>query len=127
MVSDQVTRKPACTVSKDGLKFWIFEEERGCTSHVSKTKALISCAVTVKLICAFVFASDRQKSGFLMTQLIYYAQLATKVNHIFVENREIFFCLVHLFSIVNTNFVVISPGSHLSLISHFIHKQMIKI
>ena len=28
-----------------------------CTIHVAKTKALISFAVTAKLICAFVFAS----------------------------------------------------------------------
>ena len=27
-----------------------------CTVYVAKTKALISCAVTVQLICAFVFA-----------------------------------------------------------------------
>ena len=27
-----------------------------CTIHVAKTKALISFAVTVKLICVFVFA-----------------------------------------------------------------------
>ena len=29
---------------------------RNCTNRVAKTKALISFAVTVKLICAFVFA-----------------------------------------------------------------------
>ena len=27
-----------------------------CTIYVAQTKALISCAVTVQLICAFVFA-----------------------------------------------------------------------
>ena len=27
-----------------------------CTNHVTKTKALISCAVTTQLICAYVFA-----------------------------------------------------------------------
>ena len=32
------------------------KEERDCTIHVAKTKALISFAVTAKLICAFVFA-----------------------------------------------------------------------
>ena len=37
------------------LKFWI-RKERNCIICVAKTKALISFAVTVKLICAFVFA-----------------------------------------------------------------------
>ena len=33
-----------------------FRKERNCTIPVAKTKALISFAVTAKLICAFVFA-----------------------------------------------------------------------
>ena len=33
-----------------------FRKLRNCTIHVAKTKALISFAVTAKLICAFVFA-----------------------------------------------------------------------
>ena len=37
------------------LKFWIEEEEEYCTICVAKTKALISFAVTAKLVCAFVF------------------------------------------------------------------------
>ena len=37
---------------------------------VAKTKALISFAVTAKLICVFVF-SRMQKSGFLTTRLIW--------------------------------------------------------
>ena len=32
-----------------------FNKKRNCTIHVTKTKALISFAVTAKLICAFVF------------------------------------------------------------------------
>ena len=35
------------------LKFWIKKKE--CTIHAGKSKALISFAVTAKLICAFVF------------------------------------------------------------------------
>ena len=31
-------------------------KKRDCTSYVAKTKALISCAVTVQLICDFDFA-----------------------------------------------------------------------
>ena len=39
-----------------GWKFWIgFRKLRNCTIHVGKTKALISFAVTAKLICVFVF------------------------------------------------------------------------
>ena len=33
-----------------------FRKEMNCTIHVAKTKALISFAVTAKLICALVFA-----------------------------------------------------------------------
>ena len=33
-----------------------FKKKRDCTIHVAKTKALISFAVTAKLVCAFVFA-----------------------------------------------------------------------
>ena len=33
-----------------------FREQRDCTIYVAKTKALISFAVTAKLICVFVFA-----------------------------------------------------------------------
>ena len=32
-----------------------FKKKKNCTIHVVKTKALISFAVTAKLICAFVF------------------------------------------------------------------------
>ena len=32
-----------------------------CTIHVAKTKALISFAVTVKLICVFVFADAKSR------------------------------------------------------------------
>ena len=41
------------------LEFWIYLEEglcHPCTVSVAKSKALISFAVTAKLICAFVFA-----------------------------------------------------------------------
>ena len=33
-----------------------FNKKRDCTICVAKTKALISLAVTAKLVCAFVFA-----------------------------------------------------------------------
>ena len=33
-----------------------FEKEMNCAIYVVKTKALISCAVTAQLICAFVFS-----------------------------------------------------------------------
>ena len=39
------------------LKFWIFKKKkRNCTICVAKTKAVISFTVTVKLVCAFIFA-----------------------------------------------------------------------
>ena len=44
--------------------------KRNCTIRVAKTKALISFAVTAKLICAFVFAY-MQIAGFPMWRLKY--------------------------------------------------------
>ena len=38
-----------------------FRKQRNCTSYVAKTKALISFAVTAKLICVFVFAYAKCK------------------------------------------------------------------
>ena len=38
------------------LKFLLKRKKRDCTIRVAKTKALISFAVTAKLICVFVFA-----------------------------------------------------------------------
>ena len=35
------------------MKFWDLVEEELCSIRVAKTKALITCAVTVKLICDF--------------------------------------------------------------------------
>ena len=49
-----------------------FRKKRDCTIYVAKTKALISCAVTAKLTCAFVF--PYAKSFFLMTRLIFYSK-----------------------------------------------------
>ena len=48
---------------------FVFRKYRDCTIRVAKTKALISFAVTAKLICVFVFAYAI--TGFLMTRLIY--------------------------------------------------------
>ena len=58
-VSDQVRHKPYYTVQKTArtVKFRIKVVE-GLTIRVAKTKALISFAVTAKLICAFVFAYE---------------------------------------------------------------------
>ena len=41
-----------------GLKF---RKKRDCTIRVAKTKALISFAVTAKLICVFVFAYAKSR------------------------------------------------------------------
>ena len=38
-----------------------FRKKRDCTIHVAKTKALISFAVTAKLICVFVFAYAKSR------------------------------------------------------------------
>ena len=55
-VSDQVSHKPACAATEDGWKLdFGFKDKRDCTICVAKTEALISFAVTAKLICPFVF------------------------------------------------------------------------
>ena len=54
-----------------------------CTIRVAKTKALISFAVTAKLICAFVFAYAKSRSSH--TRLNVYL-----VVSVFVETPEIF-------------------------------------
>ena len=50
--------QPAYTVESqkrlESLNFG-FKKKRNHTIHVVKTKALISCAVTARLICVFVF------------------------------------------------------------------------
>ena len=38
-----------------------FRKKRDCTIYVVKTKALISCALTVQLICAVVFAYAKSR------------------------------------------------------------------
>ena len=53
LVSDLVRHKLGCTATEDGLGLEISDL---CTIYVAKTKALISFAITAKLICVFVFA-----------------------------------------------------------------------
>ena len=43
---------------------------RDCTIRVAKTKALISFAVTAKLICVFVFAYTKSRFSHKETQII---------------------------------------------------------
>ena len=38
-----------------------FSKKRDCTIYVAKTKALISCGITVQLICTFVFAYAKSR------------------------------------------------------------------
>ena len=42
-----------------------------CTNYVVKTKTLISYAVTVKLICAFVFAYAKSRFPYDTTHMLY--------------------------------------------------------
>ena len=41
-----------------------------CTIYVAKTKALISCAVTAQLICAFVFAYTKSRFSHEAAQML---------------------------------------------------------
>ena len=54
VVSEQVRHNPSCTSTEAGN--FGCRKSRNCTIRVAKTKALISFAVTAKLICAFGFA-----------------------------------------------------------------------
>ena len=53
---EQVRHKPTCTSTVLEAGNFGFKQRRNCTIRVAKTKALISFAVTAKMICAFVFA-----------------------------------------------------------------------
>ena len=55
-----------------------FKKKGDITICVMKTKALTSCAVTAKLISAFV--STMHDVGFLLRQLNYLKQLHSKAN-----------------------------------------------
>ena len=55
VVSEQVRRIPVCPRRWLEAGNFGFRKLRNCTIHVGKTKALISFAVTAKLICIFVF------------------------------------------------------------------------
>ena len=57
-VSDQVLHKPGCTATEDGCRLEISYLGR---VRIAKTKALISFAVTAKLICVFVFAYAKSR------------------------------------------------------------------
>ena len=62
------TNQPVQSQKKvKSFKFQIHEEE-GFTICVAKTKALISCAVTVQLICAFVFTYANCYFSFVAAQ-----------------------------------------------------------
>ena len=62
-VSDQVLHKAGCPTTKEGYRLENFglRKKRGCTMYAAKIKALISCAVTAQLICAFVFAYAKSR------------------------------------------------------------------
>ena len=47
-----------------------------CTTYVAKTKALISFAVTAKLICVFVFAYAKIRFSHKEAQLSYAIKIA---------------------------------------------------
>ena len=56
-VSNHVQYKSIYAVSEgQNLESFGFKKKKDCTICVGKTKALISCAVTVQLICTFGFA-----------------------------------------------------------------------
>ena len=69
-VSDQVRHKRGCAATEDRYRLEISDLERDCTIYVAKTKALISFAVTEKLICVFVFAYAKSRFSHDVTQIV---------------------------------------------------------
>ena len=67
-VSDQVRQKPDWIVRVEASNFG-FRKKRGFTIGVAKTKALVSFAVTAKLICVFVFAYAKSRFSHNEAQL----------------------------------------------------------
>ena len=61
-----------------GLRF-VFKKKGDCTIRVAKTKALISFAVTAKLICAIVFA---QAFCWFSCAVAHFTPLSMIDNHI---------------------------------------------
>ena len=63
MFSHDATRLSQCgpAAEKDRLRQSNPLYQRDCTIYVAKTKALISCAVSTQLICAFVFAYAKRR------------------------------------------------------------------
>ena len=62
-----------------------FRKKRDCTIHVAKTKALISFAVTAKLICGFVFAYanccfSHAQAHFTSFPLLWFTKSVTCIN-----------------------------------------------
>ena len=63
--SERVRHKPACSATEDGKRFEISDLGRkeivsSMKRSSEKIKALISCAVTLQLICAFFRISKSQ-------------------------------------------------------------------
>ena len=71
-----------------------FRKKRDCTSYVAKTKALISFAVTAKLICVFVFAYAKSRFSHDESQIIciVFRLRVTKIKLNLKANREEFKC-----------------------------------
>ena len=57
--------------------------KRDCTICVAKTKALISCAVTAQLICAFVFA-------YAKSRISHEAAYMCNASHFYLSGHKIF-------------------------------------
>ena len=69
-VPEQVRHKPVCTTTEDGWRLEISDLGSGEMYYpVAKTKALISCTVTAKLICVFLFAYAKSKFPHDVAQL----------------------------------------------------------
>ena len=68
-LNPSVVNKNATWFNKrlEAVKFG-FEKKRTGTILVAKTKALISCAVTAQLICAFVFAYANCQFSYIVTK-----------------------------------------------------------
>ena len=60
---------------------------RGCTIYAAKTKALISCAVTGLLICAFAFTYAKNRFFHDAATMLLRSLLGARINDLKMHNN----------------------------------------
>ena len=90
-VSDQVRHKPGCAATEDGYRLGIsgLKSREIVLYMYGKKKALISFAVTGKLICVFVFAYAKRLFSHDAAQFLPLEFYSTSYSMIFLLLRSL--------------------------------------